>query len=585
MTNHLFQDELSYLHKVGGEFSRLNPKLALHLGADGEDPDVERLLEGFAFLTSRLREKMDEEAAEFTYSLISLLWPNFLRAFPSSTIMKLTPIEGKIKKRSIIVRGTTILSRYIEGISCPFRLTSQCVVYPLEIIETKPERKGDNGLLRIDFATLSSLAVQDIGLSDLRLTFAGDMPTRQMLYLWFGRYLKKATIVFPDGKRTNIDIKKHITPIGFSSDEAILPQTLTAFEGHRLLQEFFVFSDKFYGYDLKNIECFFAGRTDKSFSIELQFERALPGDVRIRPDSVRLYCVPAVNLFPLDADPLLIRHEKVSYRVRPHGPNAELMEIFSIDSIRSHYASDEVKRQTRIRKYEAFESFAHERHEGIPGEQVYFRSRARKSRRFHGFEHELSFVLHNSERIVPDEEAVSIQLTCFNRDLCHELAIGDIRTPRKEAADFVTYSNIVRPTRCVYPPLDGTLNWNLLSNLSLNYMSLLNRDALAAILAIYDYESFSTEQAERATKQRIEGILDLKTRPIDRFHKGLPVRGLHSEITLQERAFQTEGEMYLFAAVLARFFALYSTVNSFHELLVHGEENGEIYEWPARIGR
>lgn len=116
-------------------------------------------------------------------------------------------------------------------------------------------------------------------------------------------------------------------------------------------------------------------------------------------------------------------------------------------------------------------------------------------------------------------------------------------------------------------------------------MSLLSRDAIAAILTVYDYQSLANRRAERAAKQRISGIKDLKTVPVDRLFKGLPIRGLKSVMTIQESAFQTEGEMYLFAAILAEFFTLYSTVNSFHELEVHASEYGEIYKWPAKIGR
>lgn len=44
-----YQDELSYLRELGQEFARANPKLAGFLAREANDPDVERLLEGFAF--------------------------------------------------------------------------------------------------------------------------------------------------------------------------------------------------------------------------------------------------------------------------------------------------------------------------------------------------------------------------------------------------------------------------------------------------------------------------------------------------------------------------------------------------------
>ncbi|MGH7298137.1 MAG: type VI secretion system baseplate subunit TssF, partial [Polyangiaceae bacterium] len=54
MFNKYFQDELAYLRELGREFSQAYPTLAPLLADRGVDPDVERLLEGVAFLTGRI---------------------------------------------------------------------------------------------------------------------------------------------------------------------------------------------------------------------------------------------------------------------------------------------------------------------------------------------------------------------------------------------------------------------------------------------------------------------------------------------------------------------------------------------------
>ena len=79
-----FQDELAYLRESGKLFSKQNPKLIKYLSERSTDPDVERLLEGFAFLTSKVREKIDDEFPELTQSLLTLLTPNYLRPFPAT---------------------------------------------------------------------------------------------------------------------------------------------------------------------------------------------------------------------------------------------------------------------------------------------------------------------------------------------------------------------------------------------------------------------------------------------------------------------------------------------------------------------
>ena len=56
-----FRDELDYLRQLGRDAAIERPHLAAFLSEQGSDPDVERLLEGFAFLTGNLREKIDDQ--------------------------------------------------------------------------------------------------------------------------------------------------------------------------------------------------------------------------------------------------------------------------------------------------------------------------------------------------------------------------------------------------------------------------------------------------------------------------------------------------------------------------------------------
>ena len=46
-----FREELAFLKEQGKEFTEIHPQLSRFLHGRTTDPDVERLLEGFAFLT------------------------------------------------------------------------------------------------------------------------------------------------------------------------------------------------------------------------------------------------------------------------------------------------------------------------------------------------------------------------------------------------------------------------------------------------------------------------------------------------------------------------------------------------------
>ncbi|MHC5308054.1 type VI secretion system baseplate subunit TssF [Bartonella sp. LJL80] len=580
--NRLFSDELEYLKVGSRQFVEQNPKLAPSMGSTNTDPDVERVTEGLAYLTSMTREKIIEEEREFTLSIIQLLWPNFLRVFPSTTMIKFAPHASHISKSKVLPKGTLLNSKPIRGARCLFRTTSDCLVYPLDIDNVVLERLKNKNQIKISFKSLLNIPIHAIGIDYLDLTIIGDTSLQQLLYLWIGRYIRDVTIVSKDGIRTVLP-NGCIYPIGFKHNDAVLPQHSAAFEGHRLLQEYFVFPEKFYGYSLSGIKNYLSSIADDSFDIELSFERALPRDIRMNNENLRLYCIPAVNLFETDAEPLTVDHTKTRYRIRPMGFEPHLFEIFSVDDVRGQRPSTDGLRLTLQRQYPSFESFNHEINAQYSAEQVYYFCRPDLSKKYNGFNYDLSFILHNSDEIVPNEEVISIDITCFNREGCDELAMGAISEFYDQSINFVTAKNVTRPTKPVYPPLDGTLDWNGLSNLALNYTSLLDLESIAAILTIFDFQSLIKPAVKRAAKQRIEGILSLNTQPHTLVHRNLMIKGLKSVLKVRESAFQTEGDMFLFMSILAEFFALYTTVNSFHELEIHGIENGEVYRWPAKI--
>jgi len=63
---------------MGKEFAQSHPKIASRLDLTSlqtKDPYVERLLEGFAFLTARIKLRMDAQYPEFTQNLLGLLYP------------------------------------------------------------------------------------------------------------------------------------------------------------------------------------------------------------------------------------------------------------------------------------------------------------------------------------------------------------------------------------------------------------------------------------------------------------------------------------------------------------------------------
>jgi type VI secretion system protein ImpG len=89
-----YNEELRFIREMGVEFAQRYPKIAgrLDLGENEcADPYVERLLEGFAFLTARIQVKMDAEFPKFTQHLLEMVYPHYLAPTPSVAVVRFDP--------------------------------------------------------------------------------------------------------------------------------------------------------------------------------------------------------------------------------------------------------------------------------------------------------------------------------------------------------------------------------------------------------------------------------------------------------------------------------------------------------------
>jgi type VI secretion system protein ImpG len=581
--NRYYQDELAYLRELGKEFSDANPKLAPFLADRGNDPDVERLLEGFAFLSGRLRQKLDDDLPELTHSLVALLWPHYLRPVPSMSVLEFKPTFNAVTESKTIPRGMEVESNPIADTRCCFRTCYDVEIHPLDIDRVTLRRDARGCVLEVEFLLHIGASLEKLALKNLRLHLHGEPYNSRTLYLWMNRYLQNIT-VRPGGQAqgtTGFSLNpENLQPAGFAEEEAMLPYPPTVFLGYRLIQEYYALPEKFLFLDLKGLEPLATfDKTTQRFVVSFEFNRPIEEAVRIQKENICLYCTPIVNLFSRDADPIRVDQTKVEYRVRPSGQDSVHVETYSIDRVEGWTSG-----RNKGREYSAFESYDH-RPDDPADPRVYYRTRLRPAVVGKSVETYISFVSQDESHTIPRAETVSLQLTCSNRNLPEKLKVGDICNATGNSPEFCTFRNIIPANPSVSPPLGAGLHWNLISNMALNYVSLASIDALRTILFTYDFRIHHDRQAERESRQRLDGLINARVEPVDLLHKGMPIRGLRTHLDMRESNFAGEGDMFLMASVLSVFFALFASVNSFHQLVVQGIEHGEVYQWPTRTGQ
>ena len=583
MFNKYYEDELSFLREMGREFAAAHPAQADFLANPGDDPDVERLLEGFAFLTGRLRQKLDDEIPELTQSLMQLLWPHYLRPVPAMSVIQFEPVPQLVREPQSIPRGTEVDSVPVEGTSCRFRTAYDVQLLPLAIETVEVERPaGAAGDLKVAFRIASGVKVDKLPLQGLRLFLHGDPVVVNAAYLQLTRRVRRVIVRAPGAGSGAMAARpaEAVKPIGFAVSESLLPYPPHAFPGYRLLQEYFALPQKFIFLEIAGLPPLAGLGVKDAFEILFEFDRAPEGPLRLTSENVRLHCTPVVNLFSMQSDPIRVDHQRVEYLLRPGSASPGHHEIFSIESVKGW-----AKGTSQQREYPSFHSFRHATADTATGGTIYYHTRLRNSVTGQGMDTYLSFITGDQKGAVPQEETVVADLICSNRHLPAGLRAGDINKPTGSSPEFAKFRNISTVTESVTPPLGGDLHWRMISNMSLSYLSLTNADALRSLLDIYNLQALQRRQAARENELRLAGIVTLKSFPEERIWMGSPVRGRRIEIDMKEENFTGEGGMVLFASVLNEFFSLYCTLNSFTHLVVRGVKQGETYSWNPRIGQ
>jgi type VI secretion system protein ImpG len=617
-----YERELIFLRRMGAEFARKYPKIAARLLLDEEkieDPHVERIIEAIAFLTGRVSLKLDDELPEITESFLNVLYPHYLSPVPSMAITQFSfgSPNDKLTAVQMLGRGAKLNSRPVDGTPCQFQTGFDVQLVPIEIqsaaLESNAPKDG-RGKYADSHIRLSMRCFGDANLSEfkvgstdkppefLRFYLNGDPQLVFPLYEIIFNQTTKVEFVAreqPLGNKTiktlsNIQLKlpdpvvlpagEAIKQVGFSEEESLLPYTKRSFQGYRLLTEYFAFPYKFLFFDIYGLEQAVAKKFGSHFDILIHLKDVTPPKAPITADTFRLGCTPIINLFSRMADPIYLSQQKYEYHVVPDVHRQLTTEVYSIDEV---ITSDPKTNTTRV--FSPFYSLRHAYGEQM--EKAFWYATRRDSQRDEddGTEMFISMVDMNFNPRVPAAEVINIRTTCTNRDLPAKLPFGG-----REGDFEVEGSGLLSKARCLTKPTETlrparrrALQWRLISHLNLNYLSIIESnngtpEALQEILHLYNFDDSS------ASRKQILGITGIESRKVVRRigeHIGAGfVRGLETTLTMDEEEFVGSG-MFLFASVLERFFGLYSSLNSFNQLVLRTKQREEeVKIFPPRTG-
>jgi len=611
-----YNRELQFVREMGAEFAQAYPRIAARLGMDGlecADPYVERLLEGFAFLTARVQLKLDARHPDFTQHLLEVVYPHFLNPTPSCAIIELMPDlkEGSLQAGHRVPRNTSLRSPLQKGerTACELRTAHDVTLWPITVTEAK-YLSGSGALssqgisvdgqartaIRLRLKVAGGLSFKALPLDSLtfHLKATPDIAHRileQVVADCVGVYVRSTrqgspVVALPAGV---------LRQVGLDDSEALLPVTRQSFQGYRLLQEYFSFPERFLFFSLNDLRRALRDCDGEEIEIFLAMSRTQSAlENSLDASHFRLHCTPAINLFPRVIDRVHVTPDETEYHLVPDRNRPMDFEIYSIQSLEGVAASGE-----SIARIRPLYSLDH----GTDADSAYYtlqrRPRLMSTRQqqtgarsgYIGTECFVSLVDAARRSIASQIRQLDGTALCTNRDLPVQLATGQSRT------DFtVEGGGPLEAVRCIagpsYPrqsPAFGDTAWKLISHLSLNYLSLVEQgaDAGAGAGLLRDMLALYADANDAAARRQVEGVRSISYAPVVR---RIPIpgpisygRGLQIVVTLDDTSFEGASLVAL-GSVLERFFARYVSLNSFTQMQLKSSARGTIKTWPVRVG-
>jgi type VI secretion system protein ImpG len=595
----LYLGELAYLRTAGTAFALKYPKVAERLefaDSGSTDPQVERLIEAFAFLTARLQRQFNAQFPEIPAALLEILYPQLTAPLPSMTVAQFRPDPEQ--SRSVtgfrLPADTALFATAQDGATCWFRTRYPVTLWPMEVADVAIEspalyafldNRADVGsCLRVRLTCLGNRNFGEFAPPSLRFFVHGARMTRFNLYELLCNRLRGIAVI-PGGAGGDspadpvILPASQLRPVGFTAEDAVLPYPASAHQGFRLLQEYFTFPDKFLFLD---IDRWPGGALSGNICADLVFMLAErpPNHLSVDAGTIRLGCAPAINLFPRSTEPIRLDHTRLEYRLVPDSRWENSTEIHSIVRVSRSSAIDDDSATIR-----PFFSFTHA--DQAAGEAALWLVRRQpvSNPALSGTEIWLSFVDPALNPAAPAGDVVFAHTLCTNRNLATQMTVASLLHLEADAP-LRSIVCLTKPTAQIDPPAAGSTLWRLISHLSVNMLSLQggpeSLSALREILHLY-----CGAPGFDAARQ-VAGLSALTTRHIVRrmgteAWRGF-VRGLEVALEFDEEQF-VGGSAYLLGAVLDRFFSLYAGVNSFTELVITSKQRDGVWKrWPARAG-
>ncbi len=579
MPRNYFQDELNYLRILGKEYAERHPE-AHFLGTGAKDPDVERLFQGFAFLTGRLHERLDDRYSEIAEGFLHVLWPEALKPIPSVTMIQFEPDKKVLRNNIVLESGLPLFSnRHSWGVH-EFRTTRRVDLYPFRLTDVHVEGIGQSSILKFRFTLNSGASLEECTFGDFPIWISGDDP--RFKYGWYQWLTQYATSVKFVSDSTDESDEITLTPIGFGDSEALFPDFGDEIPGHRILKEYLAFPGYFLSVNVGSLDFLKTLNISETFELQVHFKNRIPdGSLRdIKQDAFRIYCCPAVNLFDSIAR-LPLDHTRSEYVIRSDEHDIAHHEIYSIKEVIGTETGGTGRRFV-------YRPYFDQRNKVLEDEiQPTYRLRftdihiKRDNRPLTGRECFISFDTPEDIAKGMNNQSISLHLICTHRSGATDITPGDLCQSNERIPAFVKFKNYIRPTPMKPAPMSPEHLWFLVSSFAMSRQSVASLEQLKSVITFHARgDGGSASQIQHL----LDGLYDFSIKPGVTSVNGTPLRTLAVTFVFDCDPDQM-GEFYMFGVVISEFMRHIATINTRLTFEIKYRNNRDTtFIWPHRSG-
>lgn len=591
-----YQRELAFLANNAGAFADAHPKIASRLRLTKEameDPHVGRLIESVAFLNARLRHKIDDEYPELSDAILHTLYPHLIQPLPSVMVVQLQPAED-LAEPVLVRAGTQIHTEPVDDEPCRYRLCRDVRMMPLKIesatmsgppFEVPPGcPTGAKGLLHLKLKTFNpKISIAQLEIDKLRIYLKSNARRAQILLEQFGTSLVGVTAASELSDKGAVHLGTRCLHFAGQDENALLlPQQSHSRLSYGLLQEHFAYPQKEMFFEVSGLEARTFTLEGDELNLYFFFNRLSSELERVvRADDFELFASPAINLWEMSAEPILLDHSAIEYRIIPNVRREDAIEVYSVEKVELQRSDGE--------KIPVPSLYSVDRGSPRQGRHYHTVSRRSSFAKGGGDDVFLTVADLDGELLGDNTSIVNATILATNRELPARLPFGGGRphlTVQGTVNGLAAVKALSKPTPTRRAHRRRAAHWRLIGQLSVNYLSLVGGDegtsALREVLALYDLGDTPETGylRDRLKSIRAEpGVARMRL-------KGHSVMCAGLEVTLEIDDERLSGSgTYMLCAVIERFLAGACSLNSFVRMTARLQRESGVWKtWPARIG-